>query len=707
MKRLTLRHRLILLCLLPSSVIALTLVVYFTLSGIGSLENELRRQGVATVRYLAPISEYGIITGQLGTLQTLVQTAVEQPAVKAALITNHKGQAIVVSGRVRLGSEILHTMHHEPGIVAESSDWVAFAAPVMRSVERDDILFGTHAKSSTDDNLKPVFIGQVFIELDKTELISQQRQLMWHGFLIMFVGILVLSVLAIAVANALVKPLVMLVNAVKNMSAGKFDTRVSKTSSAEIGVLEQGFNDMAENIEHTHQTMQSRIEEATAELAHQATHDTLTGLVNRREFERRLSRILIDIQSGADESSVLFIDLDRFKPVNDVCGHLAGDELLRQISQLFLSRTRSEDTLARLGGDEFGIILADCNESRAQQVAESICILTEAFRFIWRDKIFNIGASIGLTTVNRNTQNVAEILQASDAACYRAKELGRNQVQLGQQTGNEDRRQQTNSWPHRIANALANNRLHIESLPLKALQFDADKMGYQVKVTARLSEPGQPSVAYAALIDAAERCDMALRIDLHLLEKSLLALHSAHLYGKSLHCIVPLSSVAIGSSEVIKFIEMQLNKLGIPGKGLCLMIPEDVSSQHRQKVAGFAKRISDFGCTIGFDSFSGSLTSFSLLRDISPCCIRLSSSLMPNEEGTRASTALLRAIQEISSDQNVHTIVCDVDNLHLLEVLRALGISYAQGKAVAPAEPFEVWLQGEVFRSVRVLETDS
>lgn len=707
MNPLSLRHRLLFLCLLPSSFIALTLVVYFTLSGINSLENELRRQGVATVRYLAPISEYGIITGQFDTLQTLVQAAVEQPGVKAALITNDKGRAIVVSGRVRLGSEILRATHHEPGIVAESADWVAFAAPVMRSIEPDDILLGISAKSSTDDKLKPVSIGQVFIELDKAELINQQRKLMWHGFLIMFIGMILLSVLAIAMADALVKPLMKLVHAVKNMSAGKFDTRVSKTSSAEIGVLEQGFNDMAENIEHTHQTMQSRIEEATAQLAYQATHDTLTGLVNRREFERRLSGILTDIQSGADESSVLFIDLDRFKPVNDACGHLAGDELLRQISQLFQSRTRSEDTLARLGGDEFGIILVDCNESRAQQVAENICVLTEAFRFIWQDKIFNIGASIGLTTVSRNSQNVAEILQASDVACYRAKELGRNQVQLSTRMGNEDRRQSVSNWPQRIANALANNRLQIESLPLKALQFENHEMTYLVEITGRLIESGQPPVAYAALIDAAERCDMASLIDFHLLEKSLNALLRAHRHGKSLRCIVPLSSCSIGRGEVIEFIEMQLNKLGIPGKGLCLMIPEDVSSQHRQKIAEFAKRVRDLGCTIGFDSFSGSLSSFSLLRDISPFFIKLSTSLTPNAEGSRASTALLRAIQEISSDQNVKTIVGGIDNLNLLEVLCALGISYAQGKAVAPAEPFDVWLEGEVLRSGQTLETES
>lgn len=705
MNRLTLRHRLLLLSLLPSTVIATILVVYYTFSGIASLENELRQQGLSTVRYLAPISEYGIITGQLDTLQTLVQSAVENPVVKAALITNDKGRAIVVSGHVRLDSETLRTMHDKPGVVAESAGWVAFAAPIIRSVESVDILFNTPSTSTKKSNLQPTIIGQIFIEYDKSELIHQQRNLMWHGFMIILLGMLFLSALAITIADTLVTPLLRLVNAVKEMSAGKFDTRIPKTSIAEIGILEQGFNDMAENISHTHQTMQSRIEEATAELAHQATHDPLTGLINRREFEHRLANCLIDIQSGAEESSVLFIDLDRFKPVNDACGHLAGDELLRQISQLFQSRTRAEDTLARLGGDEFGIILTHCGETRAQQVAENICELTEAYRFAWQDKIFNIGASIGLVTINQNTRDVTEILHTSDSACYRAKELGRNQVQLGKYDGKEDRRQPSSNWPQRIANALANNRLQIESLPLKALQFENSEPYYRVEITARLIEPGQPPVALTALIDAAERCDLAPLIDLHLLEKSLLALLSAHQHGKFLQCIVPLSMTAIGRSEVVDFIALQLKTFEIPGKGLCLMIPEDISSQHRQQLAKFAEQIKALGCTIGFDNFSGSLYSFSLLRDISPYCIKLSPSLIPKTESSRASTALLRAIQEICSDQKILTVVSNVDDQSSIEALRTLGISYAQGKAVAPSEPFDVWLEGEVLRSVRHSET--
>jgi GGDEF domain-containing protein/HAMP domain-containing protein len=172
---------------------------------------------------------------------------------------------------------------------------------------------------------------------------------------------LILAALAVAMADNLARPVMRLVQAVNNMSSGKLDTRVSITSSGELGVLENGFNQMAARIEEVHLSMQSRIEEATAQLAFQARHDALTGLLNRREFEHRLAKALASVQAGDNEFAVLFLDLDRFKQVNDTCGYLAGDELLRQMALLFQGRLREEDTLARLGGDEFSIILANCS----------------------------------------------------------------------------------------------------------------------------------------------------------------------------------------------------------------------------------------------------------------------------------------------------------------------------------------------------------
>lgn len=696
MTHLTLRFRLLILTLLPSMLIAIALVSYFTLSGIRSLESELRAKGMATVRYLAPISEYGIIAGQIESLHGLAQAAVQQSGVKAALIANHHGQAIAVSGRVSLSSEVLRQTLTQPALVAETDQWVAFGAPVRRSINEVDTLFEPPGES--EKTQKPEVIGHVFIEFDKTELANRQRDLMQRGLLIVLLGLVLLAALAIAIADNLAKPVMRLVGAVREMSSGRLDSRVPNITSGEIGILEQGFNDMASHIKEAHQSLQSRIEEATAELAFQARHDALTGLLNRREFEHQLEKMLVNIQAGSDDCSVLFIDLDRFKPVNDTCGHLAGDELLRQISQLFQGRLREEDTLARLGGDEFGIILANCSGHRARQVAEDICALTAAYRFIWQDKVFAIGASIGLTPVNRRVRNITEILAAGDTACYNAKDSGRNQVCEQDVLNTQERRQETNTWANRIASALADDRLQIEAIPLRPLQGSAINDNL-VELTARLLEPGQPPIALAALMDAAERYDLAPSIDLHFLEIAFTALARAQRNNKTLHCLVPLSGASLGRREVVDFIARNLSSHKLSGDGLCLIFSEDTSSHQSSRAMDFSRQVRALGCRIGLNNFGGSLSSFSQLRSIVPSYVKLSRSLTRDLSGNRASTALLRAVQEITADQNIASIVDGIDDSASLEQLKNIGINYAQGNAIAPSEPFEVWLEGAVLRS--------
>lgn len=695
MNQLTLRHRLLILTLLPSTLIAIALVSYFTLSAIHSLKGELRAKGMSTVRYLAPISEYGIIAGQIESLHGLAQAAVQESGVKAAIITNQSGRAIAVSGRVSLASEILRKTLNEPMLVAETEHWIAFGAPVRRSLNEVDALFEPTGGSPTP--IRPEIIGHVFIEFDKTDLANRQHELMQRGLLIVLMGLLLLAGLAIAIADNLAKPVMRLVSAIRDISSGRLDTRVSNVSSGEMGVLEQGFNDMASHIEEAHQSLQSRIEEATAELSYHARHDALTGLLNRREFEHRLEKTLANVRAGSEDCSVLFIDLDRFKPVNDACGHLAGDELLRQVSQLFQGRLREEDTLARLGGDEFGIILANCSRHRARQVAEDICTLTTAYRFIWQDKVFAIGASIGLTPVNRRVRNITEILAAGDAACYSAKESGRNQVCEQDTLNAQERRHETKTWENRIAAALADDRLQVEAVPLGPLQNHAIGRNI-VQLTIRLLEPGQPPIALSALMDAAERCDLASSIDLRFLEVAINALARASRRNKTLHCLVPLSGASLGRREVVDYIARNLASHKLTGDGLCLVFSEESSSHQNSRAIQFSQQVRALGCQIGLDDFGGGLSSFNQLRNLAPSYVKLSRSLTRDLSGNRASTALLRAVQEITADQNIYSIADGIDDSATLEQLKNIGISYAQGNAIAPCEPFEAWLEGVVMR---------
>ena len=693
MNRLTLRHRLLLLTLLPSTLIAIALVAYFTFSGIKTLEGELRLKGMATVRYLAPISEYGIIAGQVEGLHGLAQATVQESGVKAAIVVNQKGRTIAVSGRVSLAADELRQSLSEARQVAETEHWIAFGAPVKRSMSDTDQLFETN----TSKPAAPEIIGHVFVEFDKTELANKQRQLLQRGLVIVLFGLLVLAALAIAMADNLAKPVMRLVEAVRGMSSGRLDTRVPTSSSGELGILENGFNEMATRMEEVHHSMQARIEEATAQLAFQARHDALTGLLNRREFEHRLEKALASVQAGGDEFAILFLDLDRFKQVNDTCGYLAGDELLRQMSLLFQGRLREEDTLARLGGDEFSIMLANCTGTRAMQVAEDICGLAAAYRFIWQDKVFAIGASVGITTVNRKVRNINEILAAGDAACHRAKESGRNRVVEQEVTFSQERRHEASNWASRIASALSEDRLLIEAVPLRALQHASG--GHIVELTARLNEPGQPPVTLAALIDAAERYDLAPAIDRRLIDTAIAAQARAKRRHRNLHCLVPLSRGSIGSRETIDYIARSLASQNMSGNKLCFVFSEDILTHLTSQAMEFSRQMRTLGCQIGLDDFGGGLSSFSHLRSITPSHVKLSRSLTRDLGGNRASTALLRAVQEITADQHIHSIAEDIDDLETLEQLKDLGIDYAQGKAIAPNEPFEVWFEGAVMRS--------
>lgn len=696
MTRLTLRHRLLLLTLLPSMLIAIALVAYFTASGIRTLEGELRIKGLATVRYLAPISEYGIIAGQSEALHGLAQATVQEPGVKAAIIVNQKGRTIAVSGRVSLAAETLRQTLPEPGQVAETADWIAFAAPVRRSLNEVDPLF----ESQSGKPAAPEVIGHVFVEFDKTELAERQRELLHRGLLIVGIGLLLLAGLAITIADNLSQPVQRLVKAVRDMSSGQLDTRVPITSSGEIGVLENGFNEMAARVEEVHHSMQARIEEATTQLAFQARHDALTGLLNRREFEHRLGKALASVQTGGEEFAVLFLDLDRFKQVNDTCGYLAGDELLRQFALLFQGRLRDEDTLARLGGDEFCIMLANCSGTRANQVAEDLCGLAAAYRFIWQDKVFAIGTCIGVTSVNRKVRHINEILAAGDAACHRAKESGRNRVCEQEITPSPERRQEASNWASRIAIALAENRLLIEALPLRPLQQGTNN--HIVELTARLNEAGQPPVTLSALLDAAERYDLAPSIDQRLIDTAIAAQSRARRQHRNLFCLIPLSRASVADQGTVDYIARNLAGHNLSGNRLCFVFSEDIMSLQTSQAMAFSHQIRALGCHIGLNDFGGGLSSFSHLRSINPSHVKLSHSLTRDLGGNRASTALLRAVLEITADQHIQSIAEGVDDTDTLNQLKDLGIDFALGKVIAPSEPFEVWLEGAVMRSTGI-----
>jgi diguanylate cyclase (GGDEF)-like protein len=201
--------------------------------------------------------------------------------------------------------------------------------------------------------------------------------------------------------------------------------------------------------------------EAEQQIHYMASHDALTGLINRFEFEKKLQEMLSALSKGM-KHAFLYIDLDQFKIVNDTSGHIAGDELLRQLSLIMEKEIRANDTLARLGGDEFGVLLDNCPLTVAETIAEKIITSIKAFYFSWQEKTFTVSASIGLVVIDENYHEAAEIMSAADMACYSAKDSGRNRLHIYQpDDADMARRQSEMEWVSKLQLAITEDRFQL------------------------------------------------------------------------------------------------------------------------------------------------------------------------------------------------------------------------------------------------------
>lgn len=700
--KLDVKQRLLVVALLPATLLAVAMAAYFIHAGVSALDSELRQRGEAMVRYLAPASEYGVLSGQIDLLQTQAQAAVKQSAVKAVLVLGRDGRILAVSGRVSLSADDLRRPLAEPSLVTQSDRWIGFGAPIVRSLAEVDGPFNQESAVAAVRKSGP--IGKVFVEMDCSEVFAKQQALLIRSLLIVLAGLALAAAYAIRVASRAVAPLNRLVSAVSEMSTGNYQARVPAITDGEFGVLENGFNDMAMHIEGSHREMQWRIEEATAHLAFQARHDALTNLINRREFEVRLEQTIAAVHSGGIEVSVLLMDLDHFKLVNDTSGHLAGDELLRQLARLFQGRLREKDSLARIGGDEFAIILPDCSQVSALRVAEEICQLTTNYRLVWQEQVFRVGVSIGLVMIGDEMRAVNDVLSAADAACYAAKDTGRNCVHVHTSIAPTESRISDGRWHEKIKAALDERRLRCDVTPIRPLL--AGGVGHVSDCSladVSISPDGQSGMPLTAPIfrDMAERAGLAQRVDDCALAMVLeaLSLVSTHAMVCAPILLLPLSVSTIKSSESPKHIASLLKLHSRTSQGLCVVLPEDAVIRHIGEAGVLCAALREAGCKVALTDFGGWLASFNHLDVVCPDLIRINVGLTHDLHRNRSAAALVRAIQEISVDRGIYTIAEGVDDAESLAVLQELGINYIQGRAVAPVEPLEAWIEGGVLRS--------
>ena len=432
----------------------------------------------------------------------------------------------------------------------------------------------------------------------------------------------------------------------------------------------------------------------SGEMTYRATHDALSGLLNRSEFETRLQRLLTTAHEERSEHALMYIDLDQFKLVNDACGHSIGDRLLRHAARLLRESVRARDTVARLGGDEFALILEHCSAEQAQRVAHSICERMEEFRFVHDDKRFRIGASIGLVPVDHRWSTAAAVMQAADTACYAAKEAGRNRVHLWFDTDQAMRaRRGELQWASRIEQALDEDRFELHAQRITPLT-DPDP-GLHAEVLLRMRDPGGALVMPGAFLPAAERFHLSSRVDRWVLKQVVRRLkRHGDLSGLS-SLGVNLSGQSVGDRA---FHRQALEILGDAGEAvcrrLCLEITETVAVTNMADAAVFVEQVRARGIRVALDDFGAGASSFGYLKSLSVDVIKIDGRFIRDVVDDPLDEAAVRGFVDVARVVGVRTVAEFVDRPAVLERVKALGIDFAQGYLLHEPQPLEALLAG-------------
>jgi diguanylate cyclase (GGDEF)-like protein/PAS domain S-box-containing protein len=423
----------------------------------------------------------------------------------------------------------------------------------------------------------------------------------------------------------------------------------------------------------------TRLRNLTQEMTYQATHDSLTNLKNRREFERQLKQAVAETQYNNKTHSICYMDLDKFKAVNDSCGHAAGDELLKQLSLTIKSKTRETDTIARLGGDEFGLLLASCPTKKAKVLADEIRKSVEKFRFHWNNKTFKIGISIGIVTINKRSGTAKEIMSAADTACYLAKEQGRNRIHIYKTDSTEitHHTSQTN-WLNRINTALDNNNFILYFQRIASLN---NKKHQHYEVLIRMIDEDGKTIPPNSFIPTAEKFDIISSVDNWVIKNTLLIMQENKY--TNINFSINLSGQSLSDLNFMNQCISQIAESEIKTTRLCFEITETAMIANLSNAIRSISTLRGLGCKIALDDFGSGLSSFAYLKNLPVDYLKIDGSLIRDMENDPINVTMVESIIHIGHSMGLKTIAEYVENEYILELLRNLDIDYVQGYGIA------------------------
>lgn len=424
------------------------------------------------------------------------------------------------------------------------------------------------------------------------------------------------------------------------------------------------------------------------QLNYQACHDTLTGLINRPEFERRAKHLLANLHTDNHEYALCFMDLDQFKVVNDTCGHIAGDELLRQLSCALQGRVRQNDTLARLGGDEFAVLIENCSLKHAELVALALKETIQDLHFSWEGHTFRVSASIGLVAINETTADLSELLSRADSACYMAKDLGRNRIHVYHPEDQElVQRQGEMKWVARIYLALAEERFCLYAQAIEALNNNAGK---HYEILLRLKDEKGEIIPPGAFLPAAERYNIITQLDRWVIKQCCQLLLSHPVFLEQINFIsINLSGQSLTDESFLDFVIARLKQPGIDCHKICFEITETAAIANLTRAIKFISSLKSLGCKFALDDFGSGLSSFAYLKNLPVDYLKIDGMFVKGLVHDPIDHAMVKSINEIGQTMGMKTIAEFVENDEIKGMLREIGVNYVQGYGIDKPQPLE------------------
>ena len=432
----------------------------------------------------------------------------------------------------------------------------------------------------------------------------------------------------------------------------------------------------------------SEIRGLTRQMSYQATHDPLTGQINRREFERRLDEAMDSAHAEEAVHMLFYMDLDRFKAVNDSCGHLAGDNMLKEIAGLIKDQVRDSDIVGRLGGDEFGAILMGCPIDKARQIATDICNAVADYRFVWKDKIFNIGISIGLVEISHVSGTIQDVMSAADSACYVAKQQGRGQVHVYSARDEAIARERGDiQWLRKLQSALHEDSFELAVQPIIAMGGGVES-GPAIEVLIRLPDGRGRRADTAEFLRPAERYQLMPQIDRWVINATLAAISGGEIkVPGGRNCAINLSGQTLGDESILGFVVDALDRTGVVPSTICFEVTETAILSNVQHAQRFIEVLHGIGCEFSLDDFGSGLGSFSSLKHLPIDYLKIDGAYTRNLSSDQVNQEMVAAMIKLARTMNFRIVAEQVERQEDFDWLRDSGVDFIQGHFIEAPTP--------------------